>query len=198
MSDQTPPIVVFVLGGPGAGKSTQCRLLVESFGFVHLSAGDLLRAEKADANSKHGELIKKMIAQGEIVPSHITVSLLKNAMDASPANKFLIDGFPRNFENNDAWVADMGHVKVPYLLYFDCPESVMESRLLARGGDRIDDNIESIRLRFRTFVEQTNPVVARYRETEGVEVVTIDANKSVSEVSTQLHDLFTKFIADSS
>jgi UMP-CMP kinase len=61
--------VIFVLGGPGAGKGTQCANLVRDFGFVHLSAGDLLREEQNREGSEFGELIKTYIREGKIVSS---------------------------------------------------------------------------------------------------------------------------------
>jgi adenylate kinase family enzyme len=90
------PGVVFVLGAPGSGKGTQCERIVEKFGFVHLSAGDLLREERNTPGSQYGALIEGHITAGTIVPVEITCSLLENAMQKSNANKFLIDGFPRN------------------------------------------------------------------------------------------------------
>lgn len=89
-------------GGPGAGKGTQCANIVKEFGFIHLSAGDLLRAEM-NSGSKHGEMISTMIKNGQIVPSSVTVGLLDKAMKESGKTKFLIDGFPRNDENNSSW-----------------------------------------------------------------------------------------------
>jgi UMP-CMP kinase len=88
--------VVFVLGGPGAGKGTQCANLVRDYGFVHLSAGDLLRAEQDRKGSEFGELIKGYIKDGKIVPMEVTVALLENAMrdavDSGKGRKFLVDG----------------------------------------------------------------------------------------------------------
>lgn len=75
------PKVVFVLGGPGAGKGTQCQKIVEKFGFIHLSAGDLLREERAREGSEYGQLIENYIKNGKIVPVEITCSLLENAMN---------------------------------------------------------------------------------------------------------------------
>ncbi|KAK8374663.1 hypothetical protein O3P69_010124 [Scylla paramamosain] len=72
--------VVFVLGGPGAGKGTQCAKIVEKFGYVHLSAGDLLREERAKSGSEYGELIDGHIKNGTIVPVEITCRLLERAM----------------------------------------------------------------------------------------------------------------------
>ena len=90
--------VVYVLGGPGAGKGTQCANLVRDYGFTHLSAGDLLREEQDRKDSEFGSLIKQNIKEGIIVPMEITVQLLENAMTADLEKKedgkgrFLIDG----------------------------------------------------------------------------------------------------------
>ncbi|GBG34782.1 Adenylate kinase [Hondaea fermentalgiana] len=160
------PNVLFVLGGPGAGKGTQCGLIIEEFAdFAHLSAGDLLRAERQDPNSKNGQLISEYIKEGKIVPVEITVELLWNAMQKSEASNFLIDGFPRNQNNLDGWESVVGDkANVLGCLYFDCPENVMESRLLERGktSGRSDDNLESIKKRFRTYVESTQPIIQHF------------------------------------
>ena len=88
--------VVFVLGGPGAGKGTQCANLVRDYGFTHLSAGDLLRAEQDRPGSQFGSMIKDIIKEGKIVPMEVTVQLLENAItekiEGSGTRKFLIDG----------------------------------------------------------------------------------------------------------
>ena len=86
--------VIYVLGGPGAGKGTQCANLVRDYGFTHLSAGDLLRAEQDREGSEFGSMIKEYIADGKIVPMEVTVQLLENAMMDQDKGKgrFLIDG----------------------------------------------------------------------------------------------------------
>jgi len=104
------PQVLFVLGGPGAGKGTQCARLVQEFGFVHLSAGDLLREER-DSGSPDGEMIERNIREGKIVPVVVTVKLIQKAMArAAPqgGGKFLIDGFPRSHENLAGWQEVVG------------------------------------------------------------------------------------------
>lgn len=101
------PRVIFVLGGPGAGKGTQCARMVREYGFVHLSAGDLLRDER-DSGSPVGTLIEEYIREGKIVPVEVTVNLIKKAMAASGSSKFLVDGFPRNFDNLQGWQRVMG------------------------------------------------------------------------------------------
>lgn len=94
--------VIFVLGGPGSGKGTQCARLVEQWGFVHLSAGDLLRAEQQREGSQYGELIASYIREGQIVPQEVTIALLQNAiqerLDSSGGARVLVDGFPRKMD----------------------------------------------------------------------------------------------------
>lgn len=74
------PKVVFVLGAPGSGKGTQCSKIVDHCEYTHLSAGDLLREERARPGSEFGTLIEECIKNGKIVPVEITCSLLENAM----------------------------------------------------------------------------------------------------------------------
>ena len=115
------PKVVFVLGAPGAGKGTQCRNIVDNFGFTHLSAGDLLREERSNPKSEYGELIETCIREGKIVPVDITCSLLERAIFQSSNGKFLIDGFPRNKDNLDGWTRRMANkVQLLFVLFFDC------------------------------------------------------------------------------
>lgn len=119
------PQVVFVLGGPGAGKGTQCSNIVSKFGFVHLSAGDLLRAERCNPHSTYGELIDAHIRNGTIVPVEITCKLIQDAMESSTANRFLIDGFPRNKDNMTGWNSTIGdRVNLLFVLFLDCHKNV--------------------------------------------------------------------------
>ena len=178
--------VFFVLGGPGAGKGTQCANLVKHHRFTHLSAGDLLRAEQERPGSEFGEMIKDYIKNGLIVPMEVTIKLLENAMTAalkeagSTKGKFLVDGFPRALDQGHKFEETV--VPAKCVLFFDCPEEVMESRLLERGktSGRSDDNAESIRKRFRTFVETSMPVVD-YFDKQG-KVIKIAATKTPEEV----------------
>ena len=196
--------VIFVLGGPGAGKGTQCQNLVSDYGFGHLSAGDLLREEQDRPGSEFGEMIKSYIKEGTIVPMEVTIQLLENAMKKSMdsgdnAKKlFLIDGmsispiairlshnltslgFPRKLDQAHAFERSV--VPSKFTLFFDCSEKVMEKRLLHRGetSGRADDNLESIKKRFRTFVDTSMPVVTEF-ESQG-KVVKVSAERSPAEV----------------
>ncbi|CAN0087037.1 unnamed protein product [Ascophyllum nodosum] len=175
--------VIFVLGGPGSGKGTQCELLAKECGYVHLSAGELLRQER-ESGSSDGQLIDEFIREGRIVPVAITIDLLKKAMQASgPAARFLIDGFPRNSDNREGWESVMADVaEVRCVLFFYCPEDVLEQRLLSRGrsSGRTDDNAKSAKKRFRTYVETTLPIVEKY-EREGI-VTRVNGNQDIQAV----------------
>ncbi|KAG1334307.1 UMP-CMP kinase 4 [Cocos nucifera] len=178
--------VVFVLGGPGSGKGTQCANIVEHFGFTHLSAGDLLRAE-IKSGSENGTMIQNMIKEGKIVPSEVTIKLLQRAMLESENNKFLIDGFPRNEENRAAF-EEVTNIVPEFVLFFDCSEEEMEKRLLNRNQGREDDNIDTIRKRFKVFVESSLPVV-EYYNSKG-KVKKIDAGKPINEVFDDVKGIF--------
>lgn len=175
--------VIFVLGGPGVGKGTQCARLVKNGGFVHLSAGDLLRAEQQREGSAYGELIAQYIKEGNIVPQEVTLALLERAIKdeyASGQKRFLIDGFPRKMDQALSFEEQIAPSL--FTLFFECPEQVMLKRLLDRGktSGRADDNIESIKKRFRTFVDTSMPVVD-YFEKQG-KVVKVSCDKPVDDV----------------
>ena len=178
--------VIFVLGGPGAGKGTQCANLVRDYGFTHLSAGDLLRAEQERPDSEFGTLIKDYIKDGLIVPMEVTVQLLENAMtevvkkEKDGKGKFLIDGFPRKMDQALKFEETVCPAK--FVLFFDCPEKEMQRRLMERGktSGRTDDNAESIKKRFKVFEETSMPVVDYFDKQD--RVVKVVATKTPDAV----------------
>ncbi|CAN6970179.1 unnamed protein product [Brassica rapa subsp. trilocularis] len=180
------PAVIFVLGGPGSGKGTQCAYIVDHFGCTHLSAGDLLRAE-IKSGSENGTMIQNMIKEGKIVPSEVTIKLLQKAIQENGNDKFLIDGFPRNEENRAAFEKVTG-IEPKFVLFFDCPEEEMERRLLGRNQGREDDNIETIRKRFKVFLESSLPVI-QYYEAKG-KVRKIHAAKPIEDVFQEVKAVF--------
>ncbi|NNE00950.1 MAG: AAA family ATPase [Pirellulaceae bacterium] len=163
------PNVVFVLGGPGAGKGTMCELAESQLGWTHLSTGELLRAER-HSKGPNADTIEKIIAAGQLVPNAITVTLLKNAMETvtrtTGRNNFLLDGFPRSLDNLEGWYEIFGRdAELPRMLYLECPYPVLEKRILGRAKytGRCDDNVESLKLRFDTFKEETLPIVELFK-----------------------------------
>lgn len=183
---RTERIIVFVLGGPGSGKGTQCAKLVEEFGLVHLSAGDLLRAHMK-SGTEDGNMVADMIKQGTIVPSHVTISLLEKAMNESEKQRFLIDGFPRNEENRSQFEKQTGEEPF-FILFFDCPEETMEKRLLGRNQGRTDDNVESIKKRFKVFLDSSMPVVDHYDKSG--KVYKFKSDRSPEGIYSEVRQLF--------
>jgi len=214
--------VVFVLGGPGAGKGTQCDLLIQNYPCVHLSAGQLLRDEvqkKGDGSSEHAELIEECLVAGKIVPVEISLALLQKAMREAEGNDslvFLIDGFPRNFDNLEGWarcmttninendVSDNADVAAVWgVLSYDCPLPILEDRVMERSKDsgRSDDNLQSLRRRFKTFQEETVPVISTLRAIEEktsslLKVVDIEGQRSLDEVWEETQKSMNSFIAN--
>ena len=96
------PNVVFVLGGPGAGKGTMCELAEAQLGWTHLSMGELLRVERR-ADGPAAAMIEECMTGGKLVPNAIMVALLKDTMETvtrtTGKRNFLLDGFPRSLEN---------------------------------------------------------------------------------------------------
>lgn len=153
-----------------------------------MSAGDLLRAEQHREGSQYGQLINDNIKNGEIVPMEVTVKLLENKMKESLSNpssggkgRFLIDGFPRKMDQ--AIFFEESVCPSRCTLFLDCPEDVMNERLLNRGktSGRSDDNEESIKKRFKTFVETSMPVVDYFEKEKG-KVVKVSAAGDEGEV----------------
>nr|NP_001187771.1 adenylate kinase [Ictalurus punctatus]ADO29100.1 adenylate kinase [Ictalurus punctatus] len=183
--------VIFVLGGPGSGKGTQCEKIVAKYGFNHLSSGDLLRAE-VESGSPRGKELQAIMEKGELVSLEIVLALIKDAMlklvDKSPY--FLIDGYPRELEQGTRFEAEVAGCHV--VLYFEVTEEVMKQRLLKRGetSGRADDNEDTILQRLRTFTSKTEPVIKHYAD-KG-KVIKVNASGTIDEVFGVVQQEFAK------
>merc|ERR1719162_1003374 len=96
---------------------------------------------------------------------------------------FLVDGYPRNLENDEAWTKVVGDAAdVRGVLFYEVGEAMLQKRLLKRGetSGRSDDTLEVIQKRFRTYQEETAPIIERYREAG--KVFSIDGTRTVEEV----------------
>jgi len=155
--------------------------------------GDLLRQERKSEGSQYGDLIEQHITNGTIVPVAITCSLLERAMQESDKNDFLIDGFPRNEDNLDGWNKAMGDkVNLKFVLNFECGQDACIQRCLERGATsgRSDDNEESLKKRFITFVNSTQPIIEHFEKKKLVE--TIDGDRPKEAVWADVSKLFAK------
>lgn len=198
-----PPAIVLVIGGPGSGKGTLSAALASRAGAVHLSAGELLRAEAARPTAA-GAAIDALLRRGDIVPSEVTVRLLHEAMcraaggeggggasaserrdgagngdDAAwRSARFVIDGFPRNASNREAWTAAGGRPAA--VLELVVPPAVLRSRLLGRGEGRADDTEAVVERRLAVAAAEGGGV-ANWYEAEGL-LTRLDGGKRVEEV----------------
>ena len=153
---------VIVLGPPGAGKGTQCRQLAKAKGLLHLSTGDLLRAEVA-AESNLGQQVKAVLESGELVSDDLVLSIVRNRIDCQP-DGWLLDGFPRNLAQAMMLDELLGRLGQPLqaALNLEVPEAELVQRLLSRG--RNDDTEDVVRHRLHVYTVQTRPLVAHYQE----------------------------------
>lgn len=183
------PNVLFVLGGPGAGKGTMCELAESQLGWTHLSTGELLRNE-IKAGGPLAATIDELLAAGNLAPDDLMVSLIRQAMETvtrtTGNTNFLLDGFPRSLSNLEAWYEVFGRdSELPKMLYFECPYDVLEKRVLGRAKytERSDDNIESLKKRFDTFKAETLPTVEIFRSrNKCVEIDTSNDRQTVYQL----------------
>eukprot|EP00931_Biecheleriopsis_adriatica_P003691 TRINITY_DN105467_c0_g1_i1.p1 TRINITY_DN105467_c0_g1~~TRINITY_DN105467_c0_g1_i1.p1 ORF type:complete len:1485 (-),score=426.76 TRINITY_DN105467_c0_g1_i1:23-4477(-) len=177
----TPPFVVFVGGGPGSGKGTQCTKIAKEFNMIHLSTGDLMRAEVAAETILGQEILEHMKA-GSLVPDDAVLTMLKKAMvKHQDTNRFLLDGFPRSVEQAKRFEREIAEMS--FLLLLDVREDVMRERIAGRAVSepgRPDDNEETLQKRLVVYAEQTMPLVSYYNPIGKLRKV--DAEKSVEEV----------------
>lgn len=156
--------IIFVIGGPGCGKGTQCERIVATYGFTHLSTGDLLRDE-VKSGSKRGQSLQNIMKRGDLVPLDIVLDLLMETMiKALPNSKgFLIDGYPREIDQGIQFEKQIKPCSA--LLYFEATDATMMERLLKRAqtSGRADDNEETIKKRLQTFHNVSKPVVDHYK-----------------------------------
>ncbi|OJD28532.1 hypothetical protein ACJ73_00059 [Blastomyces percursus] len=169
-------IVIFVLGGPGVGKGTQCSKLAQDLGFEHISVGDLLREE--GASTKFSDFISESMKESIIIPAQLTVHLLESKIRLlwkEGKQRFLIDGFPRSMEQILEFEEQIQQRNAT--LFLDCQQDAMIERLTKRASmsGRIDDNPESIQKRIETFLKENETIVNHLRNSGPVKIVKCDA-----------------------
>jgi len=125
---------VVLLGAPGAGKGTQAKRLADTFGMVHLSSGDILRAEKA-GDSDLGAALAGYMDAGELVPDDVVVSVMAKAVGSpETAGGLLLDGFPRTVGQAEALDAQLAAAGTPLdvVVVIDVPEEAVAERICGR------------------------------------------------------------------
>jgi adenylate kinase len=160
---------LILFGPPGSGKGTQSEKLIEKFGWIHLSTGDLLRKEIAN-ETQLGLEAKSFMDKGQLVPDEVVIGMIGSALDANPAAKgFLFDGFPRTVaqaEALDNLLTGKGS-EITLVLALEVGQEELVARLLNRGktSSRSDDRDENvIRKRLVEYDNKTAQVADYYAQ----------------------------------
>jgi adenylate kinase len=182
---------LILLGPPGAGKGTQASNLVEKFGIVQLSTGDMLRAATA-AGTPVGLHAKEIMARGELVPDDIVVEIVADRISQPDAhNGFILDGFPRTVPQAEA-LDRMLHQKkldLDAVIELKVDEGILLKRIQKRAAEmaargealRADDNAEALHKRLEAYRRQTAPLIAFYAD-KGI-LRTVDGMAGIEDVA---------------
>ncbi len=160
---------IILFGPPGSGKGTQAEKLIEKYGILHISTGDLFRYEMGN-NTPLGLKAKEYMSKGELVPDEVTIGMLQNKVNANPeAQGIIFDGFPRTIPQAEALDAFLNekNTEVVVLIALDVPEEELVKRLLNRGqsSGRADDSDEQIiKNRIQVYKSETSQVFDYYSQ----------------------------------
>jgi adenylate kinase len=160
---------LILFGPPGSGKGTQSEKLVEKYGLIHLSTGNLLRQEITD-KTPLGLEAKSFMDRGQLVPDEVVIGMIDSSLDHHPdAIGFLFDGFPRTVAQAEALdkLLLLKRTEIAMLISLEVSEEELVRRLLNRGktSGRHDDTDEIvIRKRFAVYKNETSPVAEHYRK----------------------------------
>ena len=158
---------LLIMGPPGVGKGTQADRIKDKLKILHLSTGDILRAE-VEAKSAIGMDAKLYMDFGRLVPDHILIEIVKERISRPDCeNGYLLDGFPRTppqAEGLEEMMHSIGH-DLECAISLTADEDELVERLIKRGKEsgRSDDTPEVIRNRQKIYWEQTAPLLDFYR-----------------------------------
>ncbi|QQN62065.1 adenylate kinase [Bradyrhizobium diazoefficiens] len=186
---------IILLGPPGSGKGTQAQLLVQRYGIVQLSTGEMLRAAVA-AGTPVGLKAKEIMASGGLVPDDVVVGIISDRIDQPDAKRgFILDGFPRTVPQAEA-LDDLlrhKHLKLDAVIELRVNESALLSRVETRVAQmrergeevRVDDTPEVLTKRLASYRSQTEPLIHYYSERR--KLSTIDGMMAIDEVTRAIH-----------
>ncbi|KAI0116376.1 P-loop containing nucleoside triphosphate hydrolase protein [Nemania sp. FL0031] len=166
--------IIFVLGSPGSGKGTLCKLATQKLGsshhrYHHLSVGDYLRelshpGTPSEGKSAEQKIIHDHLRDNKLLPSEVLIPILKRKINSAPNEKsalttLLIDGFPRNMETALAFEEKIG--KPLKVITLECRRSIAEERYLSRAREKIDDE-KRFDKRHNEYVENMKAIRGHY------------------------------------
>ena len=154
---------IVLLGAPGSGKGTQAQYIAQHYQIVHISTGEMLRAEVA-ANTSLGQQAQAVIELGQLVSDDIMLAMIRARLKQDDTdNGFLLDGFPRTLAQAQGLDDLLAEINQPLdvTLFFDVDHAEITQRLLARG--RTDDSADAIHTRLQVYQAQTAPLIDYYQ-----------------------------------
>lgn len=177
---------ILVIGPPGAGKGTQCKILSDRYGTEHISTGELLR-EAVDTGTPLGRAVRHYVAEGFLVPDRLVLRVVHDRIRSLATRRtgpvgFLLDGVPRTIRQAEALDALMAAGQIDTVIHLTVSDSVVVERLTARG--RSDDDRGSVHRRLETYRRFTIPMVAWMSGLRPV--LAIDADRSVTDVAADI------------
>lgn len=184
---------IVLFGAPGSGKGTQAARLKEKYGLVHLSTGDMLRAEIAK-KSDLGKQVESIMAQGKLVSDELVLAIIRERLEkrGASAKGFIFDGFPRTLvqaEGFDGLLNGLG-LSLSVVLQLDVPESELLERLQRRANiqSRADDKDPAVlKQRIAVYNEETAPV-ASYYDKQGL-FKRVDGTGTLDEIAARVSDV---------
>lgn len=186
---------IVLFGPPGAGKGTQSERLIEKYGLIHLSTGDIFRANMKE-ETELGILAKSFISKGHLVPDEVTINMLKEEVLKHPdAKGFIFDGFPRTTVQAialDEFLASMNS-SIKVMLALEVEENELRGRLMKRAlvSGRSDDADEKIiQNRINVYKNETAPVKTFYEKQN--KFISIDGIGTIDEISARIYDAIEK------
>ena len=179
------PTRLVIFGRQGSGKGTQCVRLVERYGVVHISTGDMLRAERAaetDLGRKAGEIMDA----GGLVGDDIMIPVAKNRIAEADvlASGFVLDGFPRTVDQAEGLFDALGSDGLHAAIVLDVPLDEVTERMKSRG--RTDDTDEAIEKRLALYEQETRPVLDWFAARDLL--ITVDGLGTEEAVTERLFD----------
>ncbi len=158
---------LILFGPPGAGKGTQAEKIIEKYGLLHISTGDVIRAE-VKAGTELGKKAKELIENGKLVSDDIVIGIISDYINRNKdAKGTIFDGFPRTIAQSEAMDRMLKEIndEVSVVLSLEVEDEVLIERLLLRGktsGRADDQNTEVISNRIKVYKEQTSAVKGYY------------------------------------
>ena len=185
---------IVLMGAPGAGKGTQAKRLQETLGLPQVATGDLFRYNLKQ-QTELGLLARRYMDAGELFPDSVTIAMVRDRLSKPDCVEgAILDGFPRNPSQAkalDELLAEFsGRVVIVPYIHVNQEELVRRLLLRAELEGRADDNEETVRTRMRVYQEQTEPLLAYYRE-KGL-LVEINGVQTVDEVFADLQQAIAK------